>query len=471
MDSFDLIVKGGRVVTAAGLRDCDIGVRDGRIAALGALSGGRSEIDARGRLVAPGGVDVHAHIEQRSGMGLMNADSFETATRSAILGGTTTTVSFAPQMAGASLSDSIADYHARAERGAMTDYAFHLILNRVDAGALEELREVIAAGHRSIKVFTTYNIALADREILEVLTVAREAGALTCVHAESDALIGWTRDRLLAGGKVTPRFHAVARPRLAEIEAVGRMIAFAEFLGHPVMIFHVSTAEAVEMIANARARGVPILAETCPHYLLMNEDVLARDGAARWMCSPPQRTEEDSNALWRGVAEGVIDLVSSDHAPYRMDESGKLSAGPDASFDKIANGLPGLQTRMPVMFDAFRERGGLEAMVSACCTAPARLHGLAGKGEIAEGFDADLVIWDESREVTFGEDDLADNVGYNPWVGRSVKGWPEMVIRRGEIVAENGELRAAGGSGQWLAREDFWLDQADPAPEAQEALS
>lgn len=455
---FDLILRNALIVTPDGPTSGDIAVRGDTIALIGHIDEtAPHEIDARGRPVLPGGVDVHCHIEQMSGMGLMNADTFETATRSAALGGTTSVISFAAQAKGARLADTLAAYAARARRGAMIDHAFHIMVTDPDAPEFDaDLDRLIGEGHRSIKVFTTYDIRLGDRQILDILSLAKRAGALVCVHAENHAMIGWMKDALLSRGLTRPEHHAPAHPRLAEIEAVERMIRFAEFLAQPVMLFHISTAEALDAIRSARARGVPVWAETCPHYLLMTDEVLQRDGmdGAKWMCSPPQRTHADCDALWAALADGTVDLVSSDHAPYRFDPTGKLSAGRSPRFDQIANGLPGLQTRLPLLFDAMVSggRGDLQAFADATATVPARLYGLETKGRIEVGKDADLVIWDPDRRVTFGAEDLADNAGYNPWEGRMVTGWPATVVQRGRVVAEDGRCLAAPGDGRWLPR-------------------
>ncbi|MEX0280188.1 MAG: amidohydrolase family protein, partial [Arenibacterium sp.] len=368
-EQYDLIIRNAQIVNAEGRVDGDIAVTDGRISVVGKVAGrAGQEVDAGGKLVLPGGVDPHCHIEQMSGMGQMNADSFETATRSAAMGGTTSVISFAAQAKGQRLRDAVDDYATRARRGAMIDHAFHLSISDCSVPAFEsDLGALIDAGHRSVKVFTTYNIRLSDPDILDVMTVARRHGALVCVHAENDALINWTRDQLLVQGKHAPKYHAPSHPRLAEIEAVERMCRFAEFLGQPVMLFHISTSDAVEVIRRAQKRGCPVRAETCPHYLTMGPEVLDAPGieGAKWMCSPPQRGESDREALWRALVEGDLQIVSSDHAPYRFDETGKLSAGKDARFDQIANGMPGLQTRLPVMFDEIvsRGRGGVEDFV------------------------------------------------------------------------------------------------------------
>lgn len=468
---FDRVIRGGQVVTPDGMAELDLAVAGGRIADIGrALGPGRREIDARGCLVMPGGVDPHAHIEQLSGMGVLNADTFETATASAALGGTTSVISFAAQQRGQRLSETVADYSARATRGAIIDYAFHLSL--CDTGAPDfaaDLAQLIGSGHRSLKVFTTYDIRLSDREIVEVMAMARQHGALVCVHAENDGLIGWARAALVARGLTAPRYHAVSRPRLAEIEAVERICRFAEALGQPVMLFHISTAEAVEAIRAAQARGVPVLAETCPHYLLMTAEALDRPGlqGAKWMCSPPQRTESDQAALWAALEQGVLNVISSDHAPYRFDGTGKLAAGPDAPFTDIANGLPGLQTRLPLLFDEMvtNGRGGAESFAELTATAPARIYGLDQKGRLETGRDADIVIWDPARAHRYGEDDLADNVGYNPWAGTEVSGWPVTVIARGEIVVADGVLRGAPGRGRPIQRDRIGLSPGRPAPE------
>ncbi len=455
--SHDLVIKGGTVVTSERELTADLAVAGGRIAEIGTDLVGDTEIDATGKLVMPGGVDPHAHVEQRSGMGLLNADTFETATCAAAMGGTTSVISFAAQHRGERLADVVADYAGRARRGAMIDHAFHLSLS--DPGAPDfdaDLTRLIGEGHRSVKVFTTYDIALADAEILHVMALARRAGALVCVHAENDGMIRWTTRALIEAGLTRPEHHALSHPRLAEIEAVARICRFAEYLDQPVMLFHISTAEAAETIRAARARGVPVRAETCPHYLLMTEDVLHRDGmaGAMWMCSPPQRLAGDQLALWQALTDGTLDLVSSDHAPYRFDETGKLAAGPAARFDQIANGLPGLETRLPVLFDAMISQHGMrpEGFVRLTATNPARLYGLAGKGDLAPGMDADIVIWDREATRTYGADDLHDNAGYNPWEGRRITGWPERVLLRGAVIVEGGEFLGTPGQGRWIDR-------------------
>ena len=303
----------------------------------------------------------------------------------------------------------------------------------------------------------TYDaVQVDDQQLLDVMLAARAAGALVCVHAENHGLLKWMGERLMKRGYTQPKYHAVSHPRAAEVEAFHRLIAFSELLDQPICIFHVSTAEGAKVIREARGRGVKIFAETCPHYLLMTADELDRPGieGAKWVCSPPQREAADQEALWQALALGDLQILSSDHAPYRFDDSGKLSAGPNPGFKQIANGMPGLEMRLPVLFDAMVSKGrlGLRKFVEMTATAPAQIYDLPGKGSLAIGMDADIAIWDGQRQVTLA-DDLHDNTGYNPFAGRTITGWPETVLRRGAVVVSEGTLRAAAGSGRLMLRE------------------
>ncbi|NNE52977.1 MAG: dihydropyrimidinase [Sulfitobacter sp.] len=452
--TYDLKISGGTLATAAEVFQADLAISEGRIAAVGQNLGpaGRT-IDATDRLVLPGGVDSHCHIEQLSGAGLMNADTFESAHRSAAFGGTTTTISFAAQHPGMRLGRVMEDYAALARKGALVDHAFHSIVADTSGENLtHDLPALIESNHRSIKIFTTYDkVRLADAEILATLDVARAKGAMVCFHAENDAMIRWATARLLAAGKTAPRYHAESHPREAEIEALSRICHFAELTGQPVILFHISTEEGVDIVRTARARGVPVFAETCPHYLFMTEEILNKPGneGAAFLCSPPQRRTSDQEALWQGLADRTLDLVSSDHAPYRMDETGKFANGPSAPFNKMANGMPGLETRLPLLFDAMVTKGrmNLRDFVRLTATASAAVFGLTGKGTLDEGADADITIWNPTRSHTYGVDDLYDNVGYNPFAGRTVTGWPETVLSRGEVIVEDGRLHAQPGRG------------------------
>ena len=460
MEDYDVVIRGGTVVTGSVTVRADVGIRGEQVAAIAIdLPPGTSEIDAGGKLVMPGGVDAHAHIEQFSSNGIATCDDWESATRSAVFGGTTTVIAFAAQHRGMNLAQVVEDYSAQARKGAIIDHAFHMIVaDPTDATLKEHLPALIKGGLSSIKVFMTYDLVrLHDEQLLDVMAVARENAALVCVHAENHGMLTWMGRRLLARGHVAPRYHAASHPRLAETDAIARVIAMAELLDQPVVIFHVSTAEGAALVREARGRDVKVFAETCPQYLFLTRDDLDRPGleGAKWMCSPPVRGSADQEALWRALGLGDLQMVSSDHAPYAYDQTGKLRSGPKATFKEIANGLPGIEARLPLMFDAMVSNGrlGPEKFVEITAGAPARIYNLhPRKGCIAVGSDADVVVWDPDRRVTIEDTTMHDRTGFSPFVGRAVKGWPEVVLRRGEVIVRDGTLMAKPGSGRFLPR-------------------
>jgi dihydropyrimidinase len=458
--AFSMVVRGGTAVLPEGTARVDIGIRGETITAIGQNLGlGGQEIDATDRFVAPGGVDPHAHIEQVSGGGLLNADTFESATTSAAFGGTTTVISFAAQHVGMALDRVVADYHALAERGAVIDYAFHMILADPNETTLKtNLPKLVREGHSSIKVFMTYDrIKLDDEQMLDVLAAARDNGAFVCVHAENHGMISFMSKRILANGMTGPSAFWMSHPRLAEVDAIQRLVTMSRLVDQPIMVFHVSTAEGVDVVRRARADGVKLFAETCPHYLLLTADDVDKPGleGAKWMCSPSLRTAPDQTALWQALERGDLQVISSDHAPYRFDASGKLSAGTNPTFKQIANGLPGLEARLPLVFDAAVSQGrlGLERFVELTSTAPAKLYGLyPKKGALAVGADADIAIWNAAKSVRLTASMMHDRAGYTPYEGRTVKGWPETVLSRGRIVVRDSALHVAPGSGRFLPR-------------------
>ena len=463
MAAYDLVVRGGTVATAADIGEADVGVADGRIVALGlGLDPGREEIDARGRLVLPGGVDSHCHIEQPGSTGGTNADTFLSGSVSAACGGTTTTISFSPQVRGRGVREAM-DGYARLARKSVIDYCFHIIVNDPSPEVVgEELPELIRAGHRSIKVFMTYpSNRLDDAALLKVFACAREHGAFVCVHAENHDAIMWMTERLVGAGLTAPRHHAWAKPPAVEREAVHRVIALAELLDLPIQIFHVTCAEAAEEIRRARARGLKVFGETCPQYLVLTADDLDRDGfeGAKFVCSPAPRGPSDQEALWRALRDGTLDVVTSDHAPYNYDDPrGKALHGTNAPFPDIPNGVPGLETRLPILFSEGVSGGriGPCAFVALAATNPARLFGLyPRKGSITVGADADIAIWDPDREVTIRNEDLHSAVDYTPYEGMRVRGWPVTTLSRGEVLWNDGVVSAAPGRGRWLKRDPY----------------
>ncbi len=460
MADFDIVVRGGTVATASDITVCDVGVKDGRITALGAsLGAGAREIDADGKYVLPGGIDSHVHIEQKAsvGEGVLAADDFYTGTRSAAFGGNTTIIPFAAQYKGQSLRQVVQDYHELAGPKAVIDYAFHLIVSDPSEQVLgQELPALIKDGYTSFKVYMTYDsLQLDDYQMLQVMEVARREGAMMMVHAENYDVIRWLTNKLTAKGHTQPRYHAISHARLAEGEATNRAIHLAELIDVPVLIVHVSEQRAMERILWARNRAMRVYGETCPQYLFLTADDLDRPGTegAKFCCSPPPRDTESQEAVWRGLQNGTFQVFSSDHAPYRYDETGKLAHGPNPSFKQIPNGLPGIELRMPLLFSegVLKGRIDLNRFVELTSTNAAKLYGLyPRKGTIVVGADADFAIWDpeETRTVTW--DILHDNVGYTPYEGREITGWPVLVASRGRIVVEDGELNAERGSGDFL---------------------
>jgi dihydropyrimidinase len=475
MSEFDLVIRGGTVVTAADAVACDVGIKDGVVAALGKnLDPGERDIDARGRLVLPGGIDSHCHIEQRSSAGVVCADDFYSATVSAAFGGTTTVIPFAAQHRGQSLRQVVEEYHHAAHPKAVIDYAFHLIISDPTEQVMgQELPALIRDGYTSFKVYMTYDLLrLDDRQMLDILAVARREGALVMVHAENHEMIKWLTGRLLERGLGGPRYHAVSHARLAEGEATNRAVALSQLLDVPILLVHVSAAEAIDVIRNAQTKGLKIYGETCPQYLFLTADDIAKPGieGAKFCCSPPPRDEAAQKAVWTGLRNGTFQVFSSDHAPYRFDASGKLPKGERTTFPEIANGVPGIELRLPLLFSEGVGQGRLDlnAFVALTATNHAKLYGLyPRKGTIAVGSDADIAIWDAEREVEVSAGMLHDNVGYTPYEGRRLRGWPVTVLSRGRLVVEDGHLNARRGSGAFLpcALSEAARPLGMPAPE------
>ena len=458
MSEYDLVIRGGTVATAADTTLCDVGIKDGAVVALGKnIGSGTREIDATGRFVLPGGIDSHCHIEQRSSAGVVCADDFYSATVAAAFGGTTTVIPFAAQHRGQSLRRVVEEYHEAAGPKAVIDYAFHLIISDPTEQVLgQELPALIRDGYTSFKVYMTYDLLqLDDGQMLDILAVARREGALVMVHAENHDMIKWLTTRLLDRGLGAPRYHAVSHARLAEGEATNRAVALSQLLDVPILLVHVSAAEAIEVIRNAQTKGLKIYGETCPQYLFLTADDIAKPGmeGAKFCCSPPPRDHAAQEAVWTGLRNGTFQVFSSDHAPYRFDASGKLPKGDKTTFKEIANGVPGIELRLPLLFSEGVGQGRLDlnAFVALTATNHAKLYGLyPKKGTIAVGSDADIAIWDPERETTVTNGMLHDNVGYTPYEGRRLKGWPVTVLSRGRVVVEDGKLAAARGSGAFL---------------------
>ncbi|HVL55126.1 MAG TPA: dihydropyrimidinase [Burkholderiaceae bacterium] len=459
--SYETIVRNADVATAGETFRCDIGIADGRIVALAErlhADASTRVIDAAGRLVTPGGVDGHCHLDQPMPEPMRMADDFTSGTRSAACGGTTTVIPFAAQVKGRSLRDAVDDYHRRATGRASVDYAFHLIVSDPTPQVLsEELPALIGEGYTSFKLYMTYeDLRLSDQQILSVLELARRHGAMSMIHAENADAIAFLTERLLAAGKTAPRFHGLSRPMPIEREATHRAITLAELVDVPILIVHVSGAEAVEQIRWARGKGLNIFAETCPQYLFLTQNDLGLDGfhGARCVCSPPPRDERNQQVIWDGLADGLFTIVSSDHAPFNYDDpSGKRLGGKEPAFPYIPNGIPGLETRLPLLLSegVLAGRITIEQFVALTSTNPARLYGLyPQKGTIAIGADADLVIWNAGERVTITNERLHHAVDYTPYEGREVNAWPSMTLLRGDVVWDGRAFTGKAGNGKFL---------------------
>jgi dihydropyrimidinase len=460
--TFDTIIRGGIVATAADIFACDIGIRGEKIAALGDnLGEAREIVDASGKLVLPGGIDSHVHLSQPSAPGIVMADDFASGTRAAAFGGNTTVLPFAMQQKGESLRQVVKDYHAKADGNCYVDVSFHLIIADASDRVLgQELPALVNDGYTSFKVFMTYEgLALSDLEMLNVMSVARETGALVMVHAENYDAIRFLTDRLERAGKTAPHYHVASRPIPVEREATHRAISLAELVDVPVMIVHVSNREAMEEIRRAQRKGLKVYGETCPQYLMLTSkdlEGLNMEGA-KYVCSPPPRDAASQQACWEGLQQKVFSLFSSDHCPFRYDDPhGKLVPQGRTSFRWVPNGIPGIETRLPILFSEGVGKGriSLNEFVALTATNHAKTYGLyPRKGTIAVGSDADIVIWDGARDVTISQQLLHHGADYTPYEGIKVTGWPVSTMVRGKFVVRDGKLTGAKGGGAYVSRD------------------
>lgn len=452
MEPFDLVIANGQIVTAADTYTADIGVRGEKIACIGRGLRGRRTIDASGCLVIPGAVDVHVHLQMPLG-DITSSDDWRSGTMAAAHGGTTSIVDFVDPLPGQPPLQALEERLAEAEGQACIDYGLHMVLSDVSGKTLTQLSRVIDVGIPTFKLFMAYEGKhLTDDQLYLALREIARLGALALIHAENYPIIRLFVRELLAEGKTEPRWHPRSRPAIMEGEATGRLIALAEMAGAHACIAHISCAAVVCQIRAARARGLPIYGETCPQYLVLTQDVYERPDfeGARYVCSPPLRAEEDQAALWKALADGTLQVISTDHCPWWWQDKERGRG----DFSRIPGGVPGIETRLSLTYHFGVRAGRLtpQQWVNLCCTRPAELFGLPGKGKIQVGADADIVIFDPERVMPLTAERLHSQVDYSIYEDITVRGWPRATISRGRVLVEDGRFIGLVGHGRFIRR-------------------
>lgn len=456
----DLIIKNGTIVTPTDTYEADIGIKGEKIVAIGKELSGSKVIDAKGMMIFPGFIDVHTHIEMPF-MGTYSSDTWETGTKAAAFGVTTCIVDFVIQSKGGTLKEALGEWNKRATGNAYIDYGFHMAMTDVNDDALNEMETMIMEeGISSFKLFFAYKgeLMVDDDAFYKALEKAEELGGLIMIHAENGHIVDLYTKSLLAENKNEPMYHAVSRPSIIEGEACQRAITLAELAEAPLYIVHNSCLEAVEAIHEGRERGLPIYGETCPQYLTLDEERYTDPGfeGAKYVISPPLRSDFDQDALWFAIERGDLQVISTNHCPFffrKQKEMGKNN------FAKIPNGMPGIETRMAVMYTAgvLEDWITINKFVELNSTNPAKLFGMfPQKGTIAIGSDADIVIFDPEKEVTITSKNLHQNTDYTPWEGMIVKGYPVTVLSRGKVIVDKGSLKGEKGWGKFIKRDRFY---------------
>jgi len=459
------LIKGGTVVSASDTYPADVLIEDEKIVAVGSGLAGDTTIDAGGQYVIPGGIDVHTHLDMPFG-GTVSSDDFFTGHQAAAFGGTTMHIDFAIQPKGATLRETLDMWLARAEGKAAVDYGFHIAITDLPDNIMDEIQKCPDYGVTSLKLFMAYKGALMvdDATLFRAMEQAAKHRLLICVHAENGDAIDILVKQAIAAGNLEPKYHALTRPPELEAEATNRAIRLAEVAGAPLYVVHLTNYGALEAVRLARGRGKPIYAETCVQYFFFTKDDLARPGfeGAKWVCSPPYREKSDQVALWQGVADNSLQVISTDHCPFWL-EGGKDGRTPGkelgkGDFSKIPNGCPGIEDRMMVLY-THGVRGGkfsLNRWIELCCTNPAKLFGMyPQKGVIAPGSDADIVVWDPDKSYTITAAKQHQRTDYNLYEGMEVTGVPRIVLSRGRVLVQDGQWKGEQGAGRFVKRKRF----------------
>jgi dihydropyrimidinase len=453
MTDFDLVIRNGKLVSDKDCFIADIGISAGIIVNIGKNLTGHETIDASDKIVLPGAVDPHVHLEMPAGA-TTSSDNWESGTIAAACGGTTTILDFIEPEGDQTLQQAFDDRRKQALGRSVIDFGLHMTITSSDKKTLDQIPDIVTAGIPSFKVYTTYDgFLLEDKELLEVMLAVRASNGTVMVHAENDAIIKHTQRTFLKEGKTSPRFHPLSRPDFAEGEAIHRVIALAKTAGVNLYIVHVSTALGADEITRAIADGMAITGETCPQYLLLTDMEYERAGfeGAKFVCSPPLRRTKDQSVLWKELSHGDIRTIGTDHCPFMF--HGQKDLGID-QFTKIPGGIPGIESRLSLLYTYGVEAGRitLNQWVELCCTNPAKSFGIyPQKGNLSVGADADLVIFDPKKEFTISNSRLHENVDYSPYEGMKLHGYPEKTIFRGNVVVQNGVYSGLKGSGRFLA--------------------
>jgi dihydropyrimidinase len=453
------LIKNGRIITAEQDYFADIYVEKDKVTTLGANLTLQADkvIDAKGKYVIPGGIDVHTHLDMPFG-GTTSSDDFETGTRAAAFGGTTCLIDFAIQSKGTKMREALDIWWMKGQK-ATIDFGLHMIVTDLPEAHLEDLNEMVREGVTSYKLFMAYpNVLMVDdATIFRAMRQTGNNGALVCMHAENGGVIDLFVQKALAEGKTAPIYHALTRPTTAEAEAVNRAIALAQMAGAPVYIVHLSCADALEKVSEARDKGIPVFAETCPQYLLLSIEDLDRPNfeGAKYVFTPPLREKWHQDKLWEGLRKNTLQVVSTDHCPFCFKEQKEM--GRD-SFAKIPNGGPGVENRLQLIHHhgVNLKRISLNRWVELVSTTPAKMFGLyPRKGTIAIGSDADLVIWDPNKELTISAHTHHMRVDYSMFEGFKVKGDAETVLSRGEVIVDKGKWSGKAGRGEFIKRSTY----------------